>query len=364
MYGQLSSIGEVEIKSEKYLGHNHLKTLHETVPNINADKLVDAIHEANKLIDHLLDKYSVERLEKGSEFIRKVHMLIQLKDIKRDVEVLACCQEELESLRKRAEADLSTFIHPLTELKSAYEDEDYIKNILPEQDEYNRLLPKIMGVIQIADLKKQSIENAIQNSKNVEVELTGFADTTMFQIKEYMSRFEDKHILEENVVLQLQSNMQRTQRVQNLSTILLHVGSIVTAMALFLGVLGFPVPVKSLSNAASLTFTFYFFSLSFVLATLVTLVKEWFVKATTTGYDETYIPLLMAILFGSLTCMGVFSFVIRRFETQYAIYQLIPSAAIPTLICSISLTVVALFFRRECKQRYTYLKDAEHKITA
>lgn len=361
MFNEISSLSGVEVASEKYLGHNHLKILNQTVPDINADALLEAIQEANNNIEEMVSKYSIERLENGDMFMRKLSMLIQVKDVEKDIVVLNGLQLKLASLRIKAKNNLDKFIQPLKELQAVYQEKDFIDNVLPNQDEYNRLFPKILGVIQVAELKKNSIENAIQQSKDVEVELTGFSDTTMFQIKENINRFGSKELLESDVNSGMSKRLITTQAGLKVSSLAFNGSLALGGIALFFGLFGLPIPENSLDGRASFSFTLFIFGVSFIIATIYMIIQE---MRSNNKFGEKYLKTLLTTLTLSVGFTATSGILIKLDSSLYVFYQLVPIYMLILVLVAAISGVLGFFYLRTLKSKYRYLKDAQRRISA
>lgn len=361
MFSEISSLAEVEVASEKYLGHNHLKILNQTVPQINADALVEAIHDANNHIEELVNKYSIQRLENGDLFMRKLNMLIQVKDVEKDIVLLNELQTKLAALRIKAQHELEQFSEPLQKLQEVFQNKDYIDHVLPNQAEYNRLFPKIIGVIQVAELKKNTITNAIQHAKDTEVELVGFADTTMFQIKENINHFGSKELLEDDVVSGMAKRLSTTLAGLKASSLAFNGGVALGGIALFFGLFGLPIPENSLNGRASFSFTIFIFGVSFIVATLYMIVQE---LRSQNKFGEKYLKTLLTTLSCSVGFTGVSGILIKMDSSLYTFYQLLPMYMIVLVAVSIIAGTAGFIYSRSFKGKYTYLKDAQRRISA
>lgn len=359
MSDELSSISEVEKASEKYLGHDHLQVLNRVVPSVDTDDFVELIARGNQQLDYLLFKYNTQKLEKCNPFEKKISILIQTNEIEQDILLLKKIQSELQVRRNIAKTKLAEFTPALEGLRAAYKDEKYIDSVFPNKDEYARLYPKIMGVVQIADLKKQTFNHVIQQSENLELEITVFTDTTMFQIKEYLSRYGAKKLLTTEVKDTLYKKIDIQQKILNVASLTSTMGIAVLLCAAFMTLIGFPVPENALSGRASFTFSMFVFGISFIVSSAWMLLKELYGERKKGGaYTKTLVHALVGSIAFSVTS-GIF---IKLDSESYSFYQVLPLYGILVFVLALLSTVGSFIYKRKAHQIKDTLIDAKYRL--
>lgn len=335
-----------EQASEKYLGQNHLKDLNVIAPKINVDKLVSLINEANQLLEHCVKKYSFDILASKEGFYKQLSTIIQVVEIDTDHQKILALSHKINEEVKQCSADLALMNAALTPLSAIYNNQDYLTSILPDADEYARTVPRIVGVVQVATLKRESIANAISQAKAVELELVHFSDSTMFQIREGLSRVGDITELKKSVQETIHNKLQLAERTLSYASLISASSMGVVGIALVFGLIGFPMPINQIGAGASFVFVMFIFSLS-MAATAGYMIYAQAQKKLVFGHE--FNSMIKGVSTVASVLLGLSGLLLYLDRNSFEFFQLFPIASICLAIAGGFFAVFGLFAKRQSK---------------
>lgn len=354
------SMSAVERASEKYLGQNHLKDLNTIAPSINADKLVLLVNSANELLEHCVGKYSFDVLSAKTGFQKQFSTVIQVLEIDKDQKKINELSHKIQKEIEQCTADLEKMNACLTPLSEIYADEKYLTTIIPDQDEHARIAPRIVGVIQVATLKRETIMNAITQAKKVEFELINFADTTMFQIREGLSRIGDTSEMLLNVQETIHKRLEVSEKTLNIAS-MISVGSMGgVAGAVIFGLVGFPLPINQIGAGASFVFVLFILSLS-LCATVIHMIRN-----SSKGqmvFGKQFNGMVKKVSYFALFLFALSSGLLYLDRDSFAFYQLFPIASMILLSAGAFFGISSVLAKKHTKKVYDQMLEYKHRIS-
>lgn len=338
----INGMNDAEIASEKYLGQNYLRDLNAIVPKINSETLAFLINDSNDLLETCNAKYSFDILNSKDDFDKKINVLFQIIEIDSDQAKINDLSQKVQQAIVELEAQVKELNKSLEPLSEIYLNEEYINNIIPDELEQSRLIPRIVGVVQIATLKRETIYKMIKQARDVEYDLINFSDTTMFQIREGLSRVSNTDKVFNEVTSEVSFRLNESVNKLKLLSFNNFICIAFLAIAFIFGVIGFPLPSDTVGTSITFTFTIFIFSLGL----LSTALYLFFSKNQILDIDvkKQYVNYIKFYSLIGVISLILSSFLISINNQNFDFYQFFPLITISIFVLGVSSFIGGSFF--------------------